>query len=94
MSCYNNLEWIPYDRLQNIKPIGEGGFAKIFSATWLDGKLIFDRTKKCTAPIRVALKKLKNSENMDVFINEVNYLKLFEILFHLSPFVNNYFICH
>ena len=39
---YNNLEWIPYDRLKDIKPIGEGGFANIFSATWLDGKPIFD----------------------------------------------------
>ena len=83
VSYYNNLEWIPYDRLQNIKPIGEGCFAKIFSATWLDGKLILDRTKKCTAPIRVALKKLKNSENMEVFINEVNYFKIYFIYHHL-----------
>jgi hypothetical protein len=82
VSYYNNLEWIPYDRLQNIKPIGEGGFANIFSATWLDGKQnpILDRT---TAPIRVALKKLKNSENMDVFINEVNYFKIYFIYHHL-----------
>src|SRR5947209_12669964 len=35
---YQNLEWIPYDRFQDIKPIGEGGFANIYSATWLDGK--------------------------------------------------------
>src|SRR5919205_4149227 len=34
----DNLEWIPYDRFQDIKPIGEGGFANIYSATWLDGK--------------------------------------------------------
>src|SRR5215212_8024745 len=68
------LEWIPYDRFQNIKSIGEGGFANIFSATWLDGVPIFDKTtKKRTKPIRVALKKLKNSENMEAFINEVNY---------------------
>src|ERR1044072_1698475 len=77
---YNNLEWIPYDRFQDIKPIGEGGFAKIFFATWLDGKLILDRTKKRTVPIRVALKKLKNSENMEVFINEVNYLKFISFI--------------
>src|SRR6185437_4366146 len=32
----DNLEWIPYDRFENIKLIGEGGFAKIYSATWLD----------------------------------------------------------
>src|SRR5438874_10140554 len=29
----NNLEWISYDRFQDIKSIGEGGFANIFSAT-------------------------------------------------------------
>src|SRR5918912_1192117 len=37
-SYNNNLEWLPYDRLQDIKPIGEGGFANIYSATWLDGE--------------------------------------------------------
>src|SRR5437660_230943 len=30
----DNLEWIPYDRFENIEPIGEGAFAKIYSATW------------------------------------------------------------
>ena len=85
-----HLEWIPYDRLQNIKPIGEGGFAKIFSATWLDGKLILDRTKKRTVPIRVALKKLKNSKNMEAFINEVNYFKIiksFNLWFVITFFI-------
>src|SRR5438045_3781655 len=70
---YNNLEWIPYDRFQDIKSIGEGGFAIIYSATWLDGEPKFDmKTKKRTKPIIVALKKLKNSKNMEAFINEVN----------------------
>src|SRR3954453_22796046 len=68
-----NLEWITYDRFQDIKSIGEGGFANIFSATWLDGKPKYSNTKQRTGPIRVALKKLKNSENMEAFINEVNY---------------------
>ncbi|RIB14513.1 kinase-like domain-containing protein [Gigaspora rosea] len=31
------IEWISFDRLVNIKKIGEGGFGSIFSATWLDG---------------------------------------------------------
>ena len=70
---HNNLEWIPYDRFQDIKSIGEGGFANIFSATWLDGEPTLDKAKKRTKPIRVALKKLKNSEHMEAFINEVNY---------------------
>src|SRR3954465_9398939 len=73
---FSNLEWIPYDRFQDIKSIGEGGFANIFSAIWLDGQPTYDvitKTKQRTKPIRVALKKLKNSENMEAFINEVNY---------------------
>ena len=70
-----NLEWISYDRFQDIKSIGEGGFANIYSATWLDGIPTYDDYyyKKRTGPIIVALKKLKNSENMEAFINEVNY---------------------
>ena len=28
-----NLEWIPFDRLIDIKSIGEGGFASVYSAT-------------------------------------------------------------
>src|SRR5918912_4280219 len=58
----DNLEWIPCDRFKDIKPIGEGGFANIYSATWLDGypKIGYDENntaiKKRTAPITVALK--------------------------------------
>src|SRR2546429_2487243 len=49
---YRNLEWIPYDRFQDIESIGEGGFANIFSATWLDGKPIYGQTKKWTVSNR------------------------------------------
>ena len=31
------IEWIPFDRLNNIKKIGESAFGPVFSATWLDG---------------------------------------------------------
>ncbi|RIA81407.1 hypothetical protein C1645_837070 [Glomus cerebriforme] len=27
------LEWVPFDRFKDIKQIGEGGFAKVYSAT-------------------------------------------------------------
>src|ERR1043165_9261111 len=51
------LEWIPYDRFQDIKPIGEGGFANIFSATWLDGLPYGKKGSKIrTDPVTVALK--------------------------------------
>src|SRR6266498_2132523 len=32
------LEWVPFDRFEDIKQIGEGGFAKVYSATWIDGE--------------------------------------------------------
>ena len=65
------LQWIPYNDLTNIEKIGEGGFATISKATWLNGwkytdRISYDKT--------VALKKLHNSQNIsDEFLNEVNY---------------------
>src|SRR2546421_11214430 len=31
------LEWIPYNRLTNIKYLAEGGFSTVYNARWLDG---------------------------------------------------------
>ncbi|GBB99987.1 hypothetical protein RclHR1_00370028 [Rhizophagus clarus] len=67
---YDNLEWIPYNKFSDIKPIGEGGFSKIYYAIWLEGAPTFDKNKSRTGPIDVALKKLKNSD-MPAFINEI-----------------------
>ena len=75
------LEWIPYDRFQDIKSIGEGGFANIYSATWLDGKPTGVYRKERTEPVTVALKKLKKSDNMEAFINEVKIFKLFILIY-------------
>src|SRR3954466_5597884 len=33
----NHLQWIPYNDLTNIEKIGEGEFATISKATWLNG---------------------------------------------------------
>ena len=30
------LEWVPFDKFEDIKQIGEGGFAKVYSAKWID----------------------------------------------------------
>ncbi|GBB84563.1 hypothetical protein RclHR1_11120007 [Rhizophagus clarus] len=72
------LEWVPFDRFENMKQIGEGGFAKVYSATWIDGKAEYykqdDRswTKKEPGPIKVALKRLNGSQNMSAdFLNEL-----------------------
>src|SRR3954469_4350812 len=64
--AYYNLELIPYDKFLDIKPIGEGGFANIFSASWNN------KRRDPNGSITVALKKFKNSINMvEAFINEV-----------------------
>ena len=40
------LEWVPFDRFEDIKQIGEGGFAKVYSATWMDGISKFEKQRK------------------------------------------------
>ena len=66
------LEWVPFDRFEDIKQIGEGGFAKVYSAKWIDSQSIYE-------PINVALKRLNGSQNMSAdYLNEV--FKLFNYL--------------
>ena len=69
------LQWIPYNDLTNIEKIGEGGFATISKATWLNGyKTVNDDRERTSKDMPVALKKLHNSQNIsDEFLNEVNY---------------------
>ena len=73
------LEWVPFDRFTNIKEVGEGGFAKVYSATWIDGKLKYEKIdgnweKKEPKPMKVALKRLNGSQNMsDKYLNEVRF---------------------
>ncbi|POG69460.1 kinase-like domain-containing protein [Rhizophagus irregularis DAOM 181602=DAOM 197198] len=77
-TMYNFLEWVPFDRFTDIKEIGEGGFAKVYSATWIDGKSYYeeqsDGSWKKTEPIskKIALKRLNGSQNMsDKYLNEL-----------------------
>ena len=74
---YNNyyyLQWISYNDLTNIEKIGEGGFATISKATWLNGEKASYGNKRYSKDRTVALKKLHNSQNIsDEFLNEVNY---------------------
>src|ERR1043166_6978074 len=34
------LEWIPYNRLTNVKYLDKGGFSTVYEAIWLDGPII------------------------------------------------------
>ncbi|CAB4430490.1 unnamed protein product [Rhizophagus irregularis] len=68
------LEWVPFDKFKDIKQIGIGGFAKVFTATWVDGKAEYDYgwKRKEPQPINVALKRLNGSQNMSAeYLNEL-----------------------
>src|SRR5256885_1159895 len=64
------LEWVPFDRFEDIKQIGEGGFSKVYSAKWIDGRSNYYKQdngnweKSEPKPINVALKRLNGSQNM------------------------------
>ena len=59
------MEFVPYCQFKDVEFIAEGGFSKIYKATWIDGpiennKLNFERKGSTT----VALKKLNDSKNI------------------------------
>ena len=81
------LEWVPFNRFEDIKQIGEGGFAKVYSAKWIDGQAEYIKQvdgsweKRESEPMNVALKKLNGSQNMSAeCLNEVTfYLCLYTV---------------
>ncbi|GBC46668.2 kinase-like domain-containing protein [Rhizophagus irregularis DAOM 181602=DAOM 197198] len=63
---------------EDINQIGVGGFAKVYSATWIDGKAEstsqddLSWKKKEPQPTKVALKRLNRSQNMSAeYLNEL-----------------------
>src|SRR5579871_2111693 len=36
------MEFVPYKQFQNVEFIAEGGFSKIYKATWIDGPMYWD----------------------------------------------------
>ncbi|POG81672.1 kinase-like domain-containing protein [Rhizophagus irregularis DAOM 181602=DAOM 197198] len=78
--CYPSfLEWVPFDRFEDMKQIGEGGFAKVYSATWIDGDANYIKQddgnwiKREPKSMEVALKRLNGSQNMSA--DHLNELK-------------------
>ncbi|UZO17137.1 uncharacterized protein OCT59_008498 [Rhizophagus irregularis] len=67
-----SFEWIPYNQFNEIKEIGKGGFATIYSAIWKDGPLKSQDVKyNRDSNKKVALKCLNNSQNINRLLNEV-----------------------
>jgi hypothetical protein len=78
------LEWVPFDRFEDIEQIGEGGFAKVYSATWIDGKAKYIKLddgswkKEEPRPLKIALKKFNESRNISTeYLNEVFFTNCF-----------------
>src|SRR5581483_5227976 len=79
------IEWIEYNRFENIEYLAKGGFGTTFKAIWKDGSIeywdsknnqwIRRKTYKDRSNFPVALKCLHNSQNITAdFLNEVSYL--------------------
>ena len=70
------LQWIPFEKFQNVTYITRGGFGKVYSASWPKGYInywdIENQTWKRSSNKQVALKSLDNSSNISTeFLNEV-----------------------
>jgi hypothetical protein len=82
LSAHNDLkkvlEWIPYNRFNNIKFIAKGGFGKIYVANWIDGCIdnwddYNQNWKRKNQNMLVSLKSLNDSKDVTLeFMNEVN----------------------
>ena len=79
------IEWIEYDRFENIEYLAKGGFGTTFKAIWKDGPIISwdpfsnrwvrQKTYWDHLDYPVALKCLHNSQNITTeFLSEVRYL--------------------
>ncbi|RHZ45133.1 hypothetical protein Glove_689g26 [Diversispora epigaea] len=57
------IEWIPFDKFNNIEYHAKGGFGKVFKATWSDGHIISWNSEK---------KIWKRSPHIDVCLKSLN----------------------
>ena len=79
------IEWIEYDRFENIKYLAKGGFGTTFKTIWKDGPILYwdyentqwirKKAYRYHPNFPVVLKSLHNSQNITAdFLNEVSYL--------------------
>ena len=77
LSYEDVIEWIPFNRLSDVKEVGKGGFGSVYSATWLDGIRKVDGDDYNYVRARepssiVALKTLASSKENNDFLKEVS----------------------
>src|ERR1044072_7287217 len=87
------LEWIPYDRFENIEYLAEGGFGTVYKAIWIDGCIrgwsLYQNKCRRYTNAKVVLKCLKDSQNLDTdFLQEVICCYLLLILYFKKMYFN------
>ncbi|EXX72468.1 Cdc15p [Rhizophagus irregularis DAOM 197198w] len=84
------LEWIPFEKFQNVTYIAEGGFSKVYSAEWPEGHIKYwdiENQKWYRFIYKYALKRLNNS--LDISLDFLN-----EIKSHLQIYLNDIVQCY
>ncbi|RIB21079.1 hypothetical protein C2G38_1135706 [Gigaspora rosea] len=84
LSCDGFIEWIPISDIENINPLEQSGYSKIYSSIWKPFKSRNKVINKQKLPgLNVVLKGLKNSRDFnDKFLNEVT-INVFRMNFHI-----------
>src|SRR5204863_7495500 len=85
------LEWIEYDKFENVEYLAKGGFGTTYKAIWKDGFIMSWNSEnnqwKREGETKVALKSLHNSQDITIeFLKEVRY---FSINLVLLAFTND-----
>ena len=84
----NYLEWVPFEKFQNVTYVAKGGFGKIYSAEWPEGRISFwniENQEWKRFPKKVALKSLDNSSDISIdFLNEVGKMKSIYFILYLN----------
>ncbi|RHZ64823.1 hypothetical protein Glove_320g137 [Diversispora epigaea] len=75
--CKEIIEWISFDRLENVTYLAKGGFGTVYKADWLDGVIkVSEVDWYRNGKQVVCLKSLDNLTNKNDFLQEVkNQLK-------------------
>ena len=76
---FGKMESVPYDQFKDIEFIAEGGFSRVYKATWIGGPK-YNRSRWRNDKRQVVLKKLNNSKN--ITSKELN-----EVIFYCFVFI-------
>ena len=76
------MEFVLHDQFKNIEFIAEGGFSKIYKATWTNGPVenYYNKRDVRSPNSTVVLKKLNNSKN--ITSKELNEVRTIIIILH------------